>query len=145
MRYLLLLGLLVGCDDGSYARKEYTDRKEVVTVLSSNYLPEVKGDGARIGITTSGDLGIVSGGRGQEEKYVVTLKSPERGKYVLQSKDLWSKLDAGDTVELTWRSYVISYYDKSGKKTGSRKSHLYPWDADIIQDNAELVKFKIVQ
>ena len=127
IKYLFLsVILLTGCEKKDI-RREYIDTKEIVTILDVSYSPEVEGDGARVGISLNGDIGIISGGSGQPERHIVILKGP-KGKFTIEDKSFWSLVEEGNRVELTWRRFINTEY-KDGKAVARYKT--YPrWDTE---------------
>ena len=115
------LGLaLAGCSE--YTKKEQSEilyeKGKVITTL---YSKEHNSSDVGVGITTGGDLTVTSTSVNIPETWGVVCRCEHKNKFPIQGsdekyKELWEKLDEGDSVNIAYKeNYKVKYERKTDK------------------------------
>ena len=112
---IVLFSVFSAC--GPYNRT-YNEPSQVLEedalVVDLAYTPSRHGDGSGVGITTSGDVAIVSTSVDIPEKYAIVFKC-QHGKFIIECntperKKLWMDLDEGQKVKVLYKEMWKATY-----------------------------------
>ncbi len=127
LEYNLAIALSFNLFTGCNFREERTELSSILhepaTISETVYSPSIHGSGVGPTIDFNGNVGIAITSVNIPEKYAVVFKC-QHGKFIIEGsnkkyKDLWERLNEGDSVRVNYREMYRSAYqdtNNDGKK-----------------------------
>jgi hypothetical protein len=100
--FLLSIIFILGCNKRSELKHE------TGYIIEKQFSPEFNGSGSGLGITTGGDLVISESAIHEKEHFMLVVKCEHNTIFTIDRKDLYAKLDKGDTIDIKYYEYTNS-------------------------------------